>query len=164
MAHEIAHVAARHGARQATRGEITQTAMIAASIVIPAWSKNSSNPSWPARWSTVMEFRTGWATTLGGVGDCVATVAGTRRRISCPDDAGRNACAPDAPSLHPSPPNGPPGERSRSITASPASPRSWVEAQRLSDSWPSIRARNLPCQLIVNGRNLRRVSLEPLRV
>ncbi len=35
MAHEIAHVAARHGTRQATRGEIAQIAMIAASIVIP---------------------------------------------------------------------------------------------------------------------------------
>jgi len=35
MAHEIAHVAARHGTRQATRGEIAQIGMIAASIVIP---------------------------------------------------------------------------------------------------------------------------------
>ena len=35
MAHEIAHVAARHGTKQATRGEIAQIAMIAASIVIP---------------------------------------------------------------------------------------------------------------------------------
>src|ERR1700683_4689831 len=35
MAHEIAHVAARHGTRQATRGEIAQIAMIAASIAIP---------------------------------------------------------------------------------------------------------------------------------
>jgi len=35
MAHEIAHVAARHGTRQATRGEIAQIAMIAAEIVIP---------------------------------------------------------------------------------------------------------------------------------
>jgi len=35
MAHEIAHVAARHGTRQATRGELTQIAMIAASIAIP---------------------------------------------------------------------------------------------------------------------------------
>jgi len=35
IAHEIAHVAARHGTRQATRGEIAQIAMIAASIVIP---------------------------------------------------------------------------------------------------------------------------------
>lgn len=35
MAHEIAHVAARHGTRQATRGEIAQIGMIAASIVVP---------------------------------------------------------------------------------------------------------------------------------
>jgi beta-barrel assembly-enhancing protease len=35
MAHEIAHVAARHGTRNATRGEIAQIAMIAASIAIP---------------------------------------------------------------------------------------------------------------------------------
>src|SRR6516165_1987086 len=35
MAHEIAHVAARHGTRQATRGQIAQIAMIAASIAIP---------------------------------------------------------------------------------------------------------------------------------
>jgi len=35
MAHEIAHVAARHGTRQATRGGIAQIAMIAAEIVIP---------------------------------------------------------------------------------------------------------------------------------
>jgi len=35
MAHEIAHVAARHGTRQATRGEIAQIAMIAASIALP---------------------------------------------------------------------------------------------------------------------------------
>jgi len=35
MAHEIAHVAARHGTKQATRGEIAQIAMIAASIAIP---------------------------------------------------------------------------------------------------------------------------------
>jgi predicted Zn-dependent protease len=35
MAHEIAHVAARHGTRQATRGELAQIAMIAASIAIP---------------------------------------------------------------------------------------------------------------------------------
>jgi predicted Zn-dependent protease len=35
MAHEIAHVAARHGTRQATRGELTQIALIAASIAIP---------------------------------------------------------------------------------------------------------------------------------
>src|SRR5271169_5238852 len=34
MSHEIAHVAARHGTRQATRGEIAQIGMIAASIVI----------------------------------------------------------------------------------------------------------------------------------
>lgn len=35
MAHEIAHVAARHGTKQATRGEIAQIGMIAASIIIP---------------------------------------------------------------------------------------------------------------------------------
>src|SRR3974377_964685 len=35
MAHEIAHVAARHGTKQATRGEIAQIAMIAASIGVP---------------------------------------------------------------------------------------------------------------------------------
>src|SRR5579859_1133170 len=35
MAHEIAHVAARHGTRQATRGEIANLGMIIASIAIP---------------------------------------------------------------------------------------------------------------------------------
>ena len=35
MAHEIAHVAARHGTRQATRGELAEIGMIAASIAIP---------------------------------------------------------------------------------------------------------------------------------
>ena len=35
MAHEIAHVAARHGTRDATRGEMAQIGMIAASIAIP---------------------------------------------------------------------------------------------------------------------------------
>jgi predicted Zn-dependent protease len=35
MGHEIAHVAARHGTRNATRGEMAQIAMIAASIAIP---------------------------------------------------------------------------------------------------------------------------------
>ena len=35
MGHEIAHVAARHGTRNATRGEIAQIGMIAASIAIP---------------------------------------------------------------------------------------------------------------------------------
>jgi predicted Zn-dependent protease len=35
MGHEIAHVAARHGTRNATRGQIAQIAMIAASIAIP---------------------------------------------------------------------------------------------------------------------------------
>jgi predicted Zn-dependent protease len=35
MAHEIAHVAARHGTRSATKGELAQIGMIAASIVIP---------------------------------------------------------------------------------------------------------------------------------
>jgi predicted Zn-dependent protease len=39
MAHEIAHVAARHGTKQATRGEIAQIGMIAASIVVPySWA------------------------------------------------------------------------------------------------------------------------------
>jgi predicted Zn-dependent protease len=39
MAHEIAHVAARHGTRQATRGELAQIGMIAASIAIPySWT------------------------------------------------------------------------------------------------------------------------------
>ena len=35
MAHEIAHVAARHGTRQATRGELAQIGMMAASIAVP---------------------------------------------------------------------------------------------------------------------------------
>jgi predicted Zn-dependent protease len=35
MAHEIAHVAARHGTRQATRGELAQIGMIAMAIAIP---------------------------------------------------------------------------------------------------------------------------------
>ena len=35
MGHEIAHVACRHGTRNATRGQIAQIAMIAASIAIP---------------------------------------------------------------------------------------------------------------------------------
>src|ERR1051326_1025605 len=35
MAHEIAHVAARHGTKQATKGQIAQIGMIAASIIIP---------------------------------------------------------------------------------------------------------------------------------
>ena len=35
MAHEIAHVAARHGTKQATKGQIAQIGMIAASIVLP---------------------------------------------------------------------------------------------------------------------------------
>ena len=35
MGHEIAHVAARHGTRNATRGQIAQIGMIAASIAIP---------------------------------------------------------------------------------------------------------------------------------
>jgi len=35
MAHEIAHVAARHGTRNATKGQIAQIAMIAMSIAIP---------------------------------------------------------------------------------------------------------------------------------
>jgi len=35
MGHEIAHVACRHGTKNATRGEIAQIAMIAASIAIP---------------------------------------------------------------------------------------------------------------------------------
>jgi predicted Zn-dependent protease len=36
MGHEIAHVAARHGTRNATRGQIAQIGMIAASIAIPS--------------------------------------------------------------------------------------------------------------------------------
>ncbi len=35
MAHEIAHVAARHGTRQATKGELAQIGMIVASIAVP---------------------------------------------------------------------------------------------------------------------------------
>jgi beta-barrel assembly-enhancing protease len=39
MAHEIAHVCARHGTKQATKGEITQLAMIPAMIFIPySWA------------------------------------------------------------------------------------------------------------------------------
>ena len=35
MAHEIAHVAARHGTKQATRGELAQIGMMVASIAVP---------------------------------------------------------------------------------------------------------------------------------
>jgi len=35
MAHETAHVACRHGTRQATKGELAQIGMIAASMVVP---------------------------------------------------------------------------------------------------------------------------------
>jgi predicted Zn-dependent protease len=35
MAHEIAHVAARHGTKQATKGELAQIGMIVASIAVP---------------------------------------------------------------------------------------------------------------------------------
>jgi Peptidase family M48 len=39
MAHEIAHVCARHGTKQATKGDITQLAMIPAMIFIPySWA------------------------------------------------------------------------------------------------------------------------------
>jgi predicted Zn-dependent protease len=38
MAHEIAHVAARHGTRQASRGEIVQVASIAPLIVLGGWA------------------------------------------------------------------------------------------------------------------------------
>jgi predicted Zn-dependent protease len=38
MAHEIAHVAARHGTRQASRGEIAQVASIAPLIVLGGWA------------------------------------------------------------------------------------------------------------------------------
>ncbi len=38
MAHEIAHVACRHGTRQATRGEMMQIGAIAASIVSGGWT------------------------------------------------------------------------------------------------------------------------------
>jgi predicted Zn-dependent protease len=38
MAHEIAHVAARHGTRQATRGEIAQLSMIPVMIMSGGWA------------------------------------------------------------------------------------------------------------------------------
>jgi predicted Zn-dependent protease len=38
MAHEIAHVAARHGTRQATRGELAQIAMIPVMIMSGGWT------------------------------------------------------------------------------------------------------------------------------
>src|SRR5579863_5850105 len=38
MAHEIAHVAARHGTRQATRGNLMQIGAIAASIALGGWT------------------------------------------------------------------------------------------------------------------------------
>ncbi len=38
MAHEIAHVAARHGTRQASRGEIAQVASIAPMILLGGWA------------------------------------------------------------------------------------------------------------------------------
>lgn len=39
MGHEIAHVAARHGTKQATRGELAQIGMIAAAIAVPySWT------------------------------------------------------------------------------------------------------------------------------
>jgi len=38
MAHEIAHVAARHGTRQATRGDLMQIGAIAASIALGGWT------------------------------------------------------------------------------------------------------------------------------
>ena len=38
MAHEIAHVAARHGTRQATTGDLMQIATIAASIAMGGWT------------------------------------------------------------------------------------------------------------------------------
>src|SRR5450432_4423972 len=38
MAHEIAHVAARHGTRQATRGQIAQVASIAPMILLGGWA------------------------------------------------------------------------------------------------------------------------------
>jgi predicted Zn-dependent protease len=38
LAHEIAHVAARHGTRQATRGDLMQIGAIAASIALGGWT------------------------------------------------------------------------------------------------------------------------------
>src|SRR6202050_4061029 len=38
MAHEIAHVAARHGTRQATRGDLMQIGAIAGSIFLGGWT------------------------------------------------------------------------------------------------------------------------------
>lgn len=39
MGHEIAHVAARHGTKQATRGELAQIGMLAAAIAVPfSWT------------------------------------------------------------------------------------------------------------------------------
>src|SRR5580693_98030 len=38
MAHEIAHVAARHGTRQATRGDLAQIAAIVGSIAVGGWT------------------------------------------------------------------------------------------------------------------------------
>ncbi|HVW85013.1 MAG TPA: M48 family metallopeptidase [Bryobacteraceae bacterium] len=38
MAHEIGHVAARHGTRQATRGQIAQIASIAPALVLGGWT------------------------------------------------------------------------------------------------------------------------------
>jgi len=38
MAHEIAHVACRHGTRQATRGDLMQIGAIAASIALGGWT------------------------------------------------------------------------------------------------------------------------------
>jgi beta-barrel assembly-enhancing protease len=38
MAHEIAHVAARHGTRQATRGEIAQIGMLVPLLVVGGWA------------------------------------------------------------------------------------------------------------------------------
>ncbi len=54
MGHEIAHVAARHGTRNATRGEMGQIGMIAASIAIPfGWTgmPYARAPAWRFRWA-----------------------------------------------------------------------------------------------------------------
>ena len=53
MGHEIAHVAARHGTRNATRGQIAQIGMIAASIAMPL--AGPATPygrarAWRSRW------------------------------------------------------------------------------------------------------------------
>ena len=53
MAHEIAHVAARHGTRQATRGEIAQLATIPL-IFMGGWTGYGSarRPASRSRWAS----------------------------------------------------------------------------------------------------------------